>query len=128
MNNKLNYEDTDRKIELEIYGLIFEVKKEIEDIDAKELKEQNKINTSEIIDKIFGNGATDKINKKRIQDGYEVMDTQVALTIISYAVNAYVNASVSPINEVINNYNYKVNKMNRFRSQNQRRNYRYRRY
>ena len=122
MNNKLNYEDTDRKIELEIYGLIFEV------IDAKELKEQNKINISEIIDKIFGNGATDKINKKRIQDGYEVMDTQVALTIISYAVNAYVNASVSPINEVINNYNYKVNKMNRFRSQNQRRNYRYRRY
>lgn len=128
MNNKLNYEDTDRKIELEIYGLIFEVKKEIEDIDAKELKEQNKINISEIIDKIFGNGATDKINEKRIQDGYEVMDTQVALTIISYAVNAYVNASVSPINEVINNYNYKVNKMNRFRSQNQRRNYRYRRY
>lgn len=128
MNNKLNYEDTDRKIELEIYGLIFEVKKEIEDIDAKELKEQNKINISEIIDKIFGNGATDKINKKRVQDGYEVMDTQVALTIISYAVNAYVNASVSPINEVINNYNYKVNKMNRFRSQNQRRNYRYRRY
>ena len=128
MNNKLNYEDTDRKIELEIYGLIFEVKREIEDIDAKELKEQNKINISEIIDKIFGNGATDKINKKRIQDGYEVMDTQVALTIISYAVNAYVNASVSPINEVINNYNYKVNKMNRFRSQNQRRNYRYRRY
>ena len=128
MNNKLNYEDTDRKIELEIYGLIFEVKKEIEDIDAKELKEQNKINISEIIDKIFGNGATDKINKKRIQDGYEVMDTQVALTIISYAVNAYVNASVSPINEFINNYNYKVNKMNRFRSQNQRRNYRYRRY
>ena len=128
MNNKLNYEDTDRKIELEIYGLIFEVKKEIEDIDAKELKEQNKINISEIIDKIFGNGATDKINKKRIQDGYEVMDTQVALTIISYAVNAYVNASVSPINEVINNYNYKVNKMNRFRSQNQRGNYRYRRY
>ncbi len=128
MNNKLNYEDTDRKIELEIYGLIFEVKKEIEDIDTKELKEQNKINISEIIDKIFGNGATDKINKKRIQDGYEVMDTQVALTIISYAVNAYVNASVSPINEVINNYNYKVNKMNRFRSQNQRRNYRYRRY
>lgn len=128
MNNKLNYEDTDRKIELEIYGLTFEVKKEIEDIDAKELKEQNKINISEIIDKIFGNGATDKINKKRIQDGYEVMDTQVALTIISYAVNAYVNASVSPINEVINNYNYKVNKMNRFRSQNQRRNYRYRRY
>lgn len=128
MNNKLNYEDTDRKIELEIYGLIFEVKKEIEDIDAKELKEQNKINISEIIDKIFGHGATDKINKKRIQDGYEVMDTQVALTIISYAVNAYVNASVSPINEVINNYNYKVNKMNRFRSQNQRRNYRYRRY
>lgn len=128
MNNKLNYEDTDRKIELEIYGLIFEVKKEIEDIDTKELKEQNKINISEIIDKIFGNGATDKINKKRIQDGYEVMDTQVALTIISYAVNAYVNASVSPINEVINNYNYKVNKMNKFRSQNQRRNYRYRRY
>ena len=128
MNNKLNYEDTDRKIELEIYGLIFEVKKEIEDIDAKELKEQNKINISEIIDKIFGNGATDKINKKRIQDGYEVMDTQVALTIISYAVNAYVNASVSPIIEVIYNYNYKVNKMNRFRSQNQRRNYRYRRY
>ena len=128
MNNKLNYEDTDRKIELEIYGLIFEVKKEIEDIDAKELKEQNRINISEIIDKIFGNGATYKINEKRIQDGYEVMDTQVALTIISYAVNAYVNASVSPINEVINNYNYKVNKMNRFRSQNQRRNYRYRRY
>ena len=125
---KLDYKDTDKKIEVDIYGLIFEIKKGIEEIDTEELKSKKNINIEEIIDEILGSSSTQKINDKRKEDGYEEMDSQVALTIIGTAVNAYVNASINPVNSVINNYNEKVNKINTFDNRRQRRNYRYRRY
>lgn len=125
---KLDYKDTDKKIEIDIYGLMFEIKKGIEEIDTEELKNKKNIDIEEIIDEILGSGSTEKINKKRKEDGYEEMDSQVALTIIGTAVNAYVNASINPVNNVINNYNEKVSRINTFENRRQRRNYRYRRY
>lgn len=115
---KLDYKDTDKKLEIEIYGLIFEIKKEIEEINANEIND-----AIEIIDKILGTGAKEKINKKRVEDGYSEMDTQVALAIISTAVNAYVNASTKPVENIVNNYTEKERKFRNFR-----RNYKYRRY
>jgi hypothetical protein len=134
MNNNrisLNYNDTDKKIEVEIYGLVFEVSKEIEEIDTNNIE-----NIEEVIDKILGNGATMRINEKRKADGYGEVNMQVGLVIVSTCMNAYVNSAISPINKLIDGVEKKVNNINNFNRE-QRRNYnknnynrnnRYRRY
>ena len=72
-NNRLKfgYEDTDKSIEIDLYGLIFKVN--IENKDIKEL-ENIKDNVEleeleEIINKYLGRNAIEKINTKRKQDG-----------------------------------------------------------
>lgn len=129
---KLDYKNTDKKIEIDIYGMIFEINKKIEEIDLNKINENEDI--SLIIDEILGIGSVNKINEKRKNDGYEGIDTQVALTIISACMQAYTNASVQPVNDLVNNYenNYnridrRINNMNN-RNRRERRNYKYRRY
>lgn len=83
------YEDTDKKIEIDLYGLIFEINdlnniKEIENLD----KENN--NAVEIqFEKILGDGAIEKINKKRISDGYKKMDLNIELGILGCVFETY---------------------------------------
>lgn len=122
---KIGYEQTDKKIEIDIYGLIFEISKEIENINSnyEEIEDYK-----DVIDKVLGDGATDKINEKRKSDGYGEIDTQVFLAIISTAMNAYVNASTQPINNMIDNYEDKTNRFNKYGNRKSRRDYRYRRY
>ena len=122
---KIDYEQTDKKIEIDIYGLIFEISKEIENINSnyEEIEDYK-----DVIDKVLGDGATDKINEKRKSDGYGEIDTQVFLAIISTAMNAYVNASTQPINNMIDNYEDKTNRFNKYGNRKSRRDYRYRRY
>ena len=130
-NNKLSlsYKDTDKKIGINIYGLEFEIRPEIEAIDTNNIK-----NMEEIIDKILGDGAYKKINEQRIKDGYEEINSQVGLTIISACVNAYVDESIKPMENMIDNAKNKSNKINNFNKwqiKNYNRNYRgnrYRRY
>ena len=130
-NNKLNlsYKDTDKKIGINIYGLEFEIKPEIEAIDTNNIE-----NIEEVIDKILGDGASKKINEQRIKDGYEEINSQVGLTIISACVNAYVDESIKPMENMIDNAKNKSNKINNFnrwQRKNYNRNYRgnrYRRY
>ena len=130
-NNKLSlsYKDTDKKIGINIYGLEFEIKPEIETIDTNNIK-----NMEEIIDKILGDGAYKKINEQRIKDGYEEINSQIGLTIISACVNAYVDESIKPMENMIDNAKNKSNKINNFnrwQRKNYNRNYRgnrYRRY
>jgi len=122
---KIDYEQTDKKIKIDIYGLIFEISKEIENINSDYEKIED---YKDVIDKVLGDGATDKINEKRKSDGYGEIDTQVFLAIISTAMNAYVNASTQPINNMINNYEDKTNRFNKYGNRKNRRDYRYRRY
>ena len=130
-NNKLSlsYKDTDKKIGINIYGLEFEIRPEIETIDTNNIK-----NMEEIIDKILGDGAYKKINEQRIKDGYEEINSQIGLTIISACVNAYVDESIKPMENMIDNAKNKSNKINNFNKwqrKNYNRNYRgnrYRRY
>lgn len=107
---KIDYKDTEKKLEVNIYGLNFDINsKELEEIDTKNIND----NLDEIINKVLGEGALDKINAKRKEDGYEEADNQVKLTIITFLVETYVNASISPINGMVNRTSNKYNNINR---------------
>lgn len=121
---RIGYQDTDKKMEVEIYGINFEINsKELEEVDIKNIND----NLDEIIEKILGEGALEKINAKRKEDGHEEADTQVKLTIITFLVETYVNASISPINNMVDRTSNKYNNINR-KVNNIRGRKRYRRY
>lgn len=121
---RIGYQDTDKKMEVEIYGINFEINsKELEEVDTKNIND----NLDEIIEKILGEGALEKINAKRKEDGHEEADTQVKLTIITFLVETYVNASISPINNMVERANNKYKNIDR-KVNNIRGRKRYRRY
>ena len=129
MNNKrvsFGYEDTDKKIEIDLYGLVFEIKN-IDNVEELENLDENDSNEIEAqIDKILGKGAVEKINKKRINDGYSEMTLDVELNVIGCIMSAYAETMIkNPINKVTNTVE-KINRdMNNFSGTNreQRRNY-----
>lgn len=126
---RLDYKDTDKKLEVDIYGLKFKMNtKEIEELDVKNINEKND-KLDEIIKKILGENSIEELNKKRKEDGYEEMDTQVKLTVVMFLVETYVNSSINPINNIFDKANKtydNINKnINRMRSKNRNR---YRRY
>ena len=147
MDNKrvsLDYKDTDKRVEIEIYGLVFEIKElnkeELEKIDRNDSNELEKE-----IDKVLGEGSAEKINRKRLQDGYEKMDVAVASNILGFIMETYVKETVGKVansatvamNDVANNIsnlaNGNFNNYNREQRRNYNRNYRknnrkYRRY
>ena len=107
---RIDYKDTEKKLTVNIYGLNFDINsKELEEIDTENIND----NLDEIINKVLGEGALDKINAKRKEDGYEEADTQVKLTIIAVLVETYVNASISPISNVVNRTSSKYKNINR---------------
>lgn len=121
---RIGYQDTDKKMEVEIYGINFEINsKELEEVDTKNIND----NLDEIIEKILGEGALEKINAKRKEDGHEEADTQVKLTIITFLVETYVNVSISPINNMVDRTSNKYKNIDR-KVNNIRGRKRYRRY
>ncbi|MBP3464116.1 MAG: hypothetical protein J6K45_06530 [Clostridia bacterium] len=137
------YEDTDKKIEIELYGLVFEINN-FESIGKLENINKNDKNDIEAqIDKILGSGAVEKINKKRNQDGYKNMDIKVELNVLGCIFEAYgksiisgvtnkVSNTVSEIENNVNNFNNKFGnrEQRRKKGNNYNREYRkgYRRY
>ena len=116
---KFSYEDTDKKIEIEIYGLVFEI---------------NKNSLENQIDKILGDGSVEKINKKRVADGYKEMDLQIELNLLGCIFETYANATMNNVtNRITNtarNINNRINELNNMNRQQRRYNKynRYRRY
>lgn len=124
---RLDYKDTDKKLEVEIYGLKFNINsKEIENIDTKDINEKND-KLDEMIKKVLGEEAIEKINNKRKEDGYEEMDTQVKLTVVMFLVETYVNSSITPINNMFDRANKTYDNINRNINRARNKN-RYRRY
>ena len=135
------YEDTDKKIEVSLYGLIFEInKKNIVDKDINNIDERNENEVENEIKEIIGENSIEKINNKRINDGYEKMTLDVEVAVLTCIYKAYITAtSGTMIDEIINTNKeiekkVKDNAMNREQRRNYnkdyyRRNYRhYRRY
>lgn len=133
MNNnimKFGYEDTDKKIEIDLYGIEFEIK-----LDNKKIKEleniKDEISLKEMemhIDEILGENAVKKINEKRKKDGYKEIDENIALQIFMCIFQAYSNSYIGNITNYMENSNNKIenqyNRLNRNVNKYRKRNYR----
>lgn len=116
---KLGYDSTDRKIEIEIYGINFEISN-VEKIKEFENVEDDDLNGLEkMIESLLGDGAIQKLNEQRKKDGYKEIDSSVALNILAgisqVYVNEYMNNIMQPLEKNIdrmNNYNKKTRRYN----------------
>ena len=140
MNNRMSfgYQDTDKKIEIELYGSVFEIKS----LSNEKIEEFRNINNdlSKIerqIEDILGNGSVEKINNKRIADGYDKMSLEVEVNILGCIFETYAkamtNSTIDRVSKSINDINSKVEGLNNNRYQRRNNNYRrnenrYRRY
>lgn len=86
---RFGYEDTDKKIEIDLYGLVFEIKN-LDNLTELENLNRNDSNVIEAqLEKILGKGAIEKINNKRLSDGYNKLDLNVELNILGCIFEAY---------------------------------------
>jgi hypothetical protein len=114
---KIGYENTDKKIEIEIYDLKFEISnveklKEYEDIKDDDLNGLEKM-----IEIVLGEGSVQKINEKRLKDGYKEMNSTIALNMLSEIssiyIKEYANKIIEPIHKAYNEMNkYSVKRQN----------------
>lgn len=143
MNNnvmKFGYEDTDKKIEVNLYGIIFEINKEIiVNKDINNLKENDEVQVENEIEEILGKGSIEKINNKRIIDGYKKMTLDVEIAVLTCIYKAYITATTGNMIDEIQDTNKQmeyrarnINEINREQRRNNRKNNyrrnRYRRY
>lgn len=110
---KLGYENTDKKIEIEIYGLKFEINnvekmKEYENIEDDDLN-----GLEEIIEILLGKGAIKKLNDQRKKDGYKEIDSAIALNILIGISEAYINEHTNNIMKPLENNIERVDNYNR---------------
>ena len=111
---RIGYENTDKKIEIEIYGIKFEIKnvnkiKEYEDIEDDDLSGLEKV-----IESVLGNGSIDKINEQREKDGYKKMDSTVALNILVGIYQTYMTEYTDNIMQPIEKSIDRMDKINNF--------------
>ena len=132
MDNRLKfgYQDTDKKNEIELYDLVFEIKNLSNDkIEEFRDFDKNLSNVEKQIEEILGNGAIEKINNKRIADGYNKLELETEVNILGCIFEAYAKAitnnTINRVSKSINDINNKVENLNNNRYQ--RRNNKYRR-
>lgn len=111
----IGYESTDKKIEVKIYDLEFEISnasklEELENVDDNDLDSLEKM-----IDMVLGEGSVKKINEKRVKDGHEKMDSTVALNILVFVsgvfMDEYGNKIMQPLEENMD----RIERVNNFR-------------
>ncbi len=130
MENKrlsFGYEDTDRSIEIELYGLVFEIRN-IDNVEKiRNINTNNKEEIENRLEKILGVGSIDKINKKRKEDGYKELDLDIELNIFGCIMEVYsknmlentIGRTSKVIDELNKDMDSKISNFNR----EQRRNY-----
>lgn len=135
------YEDTDKKLEINLYGLDFEINN-LDSIDELENLDRDNSNVIEAqLEKILGEGSIDRINRKRVKDGYKELDLNIELSILGCIFEVYaksmsgrvldkVTKAVDDVNKDINSFNNMNREQRRNYNKNQYRNNRriYRRY
>ena len=107
---KFGYEDTDKKIEIELYGIVFEIR-----LDNKKIEELTKVKDEisleemkKYLDDILGKNAVKKINEKRKQDGYKEIDENIALQIFMCIFQAYSDSYIGNMTNFMENANNKM--------------------
>lgn len=135
----IGYEQTEtKKIEIDIYGIRFEIDKE--KILEKDINKVSN-NPEQELEEVLGTGAVEKINNKRISDGYNKMTIDVAVKVLSFVYATYIEAVTNPLidniddivekqkNRAKNIYGgNREERRNHNRNNNYRRNRNYRRY
>lgn len=106
---RIGYENTDKKVEIEIYGLKFEIKN-VDKIKEYENVEDNDLNGLEkMIESLIGEGSINKINEQREKDGYGKIDSAVALNILvgisQQYIAEYTENMMQPFEKSINRIN-----------------------
>lgn len=137
------YEDTDKSIEIELYGLVFEIRNLDNIENLKKIDKKNKNAIEDQLEQILGEGSIDEINRKRKDDGYKELDLNIELNILGCIFESYAKSmsgnffgkitdTMDDINNDINDFknmnveqirNYKTNKYRNNR-RNNRRNFR----
>lgn len=106
---KFGYEDTDQKIEVNLYDLIFEINKEnIVEKNINILDGRDETKVEEEIKSLIGEDAIERINNKREKDGYKKMTLDVEIAVLTCIYKAYVEATTG---EMIDNINASSDKM-----------------
>jgi hypothetical protein len=126
---KIGYENTDKKIEIEIYGLKFEIKN-VDKIKEYENVEDNDLNGLEkMIESLIGEGSINKINEQREKDGYGKIDSTIALNILvgisQQYIAEYTENIMQPFEKSINRINNFNRETRRYNNKGKRRYGRY---
>lgn len=123
---KFGYEDSDKVVKVDIYGLEFKVN----DIKKEEIEEiQKNQNDEEKVDKclkqMLGEDAIEKINKKRKEDGYEEMNIKTKVGVLAFTFQAYCEELVNNVQGLydkmyksvnnVSNYNRQYRRNNKYR-------------
>lgn len=124
---KFGYEDSDKKIIVDIYGLEFEIKEITKDDILKIQEDKEDVEKINIyIEKLLGNGSIEKINKKRIEDGHEEMNLTIKVGLLAFVVQTYFKEMTNQVNNMYNSFD-NVQKIN-INRRNNKYNRNYRRY
>ena len=122
---KFNYDDTDKKIEVDIYGLIFEINKEkIVEKNTELLESKDEEIIEKEIKALIGEDAIDKLNAKRKEDGYGKMTIDVEIAVLTCLFKAYMEATAGSMIDEINNTSNKYSEVAYDKTRNYRKNYR----
>lgn len=110
---RIGYENTDKKIEIEIYGLKFEIKN-VDKIKEYENVEDNDLNGLEkMIESLIGEGSINKINEQREKDGYGKIDSTIALNILVGISQQYIAEYTDNIMQPFEKSMNRINNFNR---------------
>lgn len=134
---KFGYDDTDKKIEIDLYGLVFEINNldDLEEIENLDKNDNNQIEKQ--LKKILGNDAIDKINNKRVSDGYKKLDLNIELNILGCIFETYSKSTTGNIlgrvKNTVNDINKDIERVNMEQKRNYKKQFRgnrrnYRRY
>lgn len=124
---KFGYEDTDKKLEIDLYGIVFEIKN-IESIEKIEgINRTDKDVVEKYLKNILGEDCIERINKKRKEDGYNKLDLNIELNILGCIFEVYgenmVNGVLGRINNTVNNAGKQMDKYTNNFNREQRRNH-----
>lgn len=106
MENKrlsFGYEDIYKKIEIDLFGIIFEIDKEkILNKDIKDINEDDEEAIKKEIEEIIGKGSVEKINNKVVSEGHRPMTLAEEIAVLSCIYKTYITAtSGTMVDEII---------------------------
>lgn len=112
---KFDYENSDKKIEVEIFGLKFELKdlsrEDIEEIKTSK-EDINKID--KMLEKLLGEGAIKQIDEKREKDGYDKMNLKIKSGVLAFAFQLYCEELLSSVEGMYNRIGNAQERFNNF--------------